>query len=62
MLGKTDYDFFPKEEADFFRVKDDEMFTTGATVVVEQEPITDKAGQVHILATTKVPLRDGSER
>jgi PAS domain S-box-containing protein len=60
LLGKTDYDFFPKEQADFFRVKDAEMFTTGAPVVVEQEPITDQAGQVHILATTKVPFRDRS--
>ncbi len=56
MLGKTDYDFFPKTEADFFRAKDEEMFTTAQMVAIEEEPITDVQGVVHILATTKVPL------
>lgn len=57
LIGKTDYDFFPKNEADFFRAKDSEMFSTESTVTVDEEPITDAAGQVHILATTKMPLR-----
>lgn len=60
MLGKTDYDFFPKEEADFFRAKDVEMFESGREVVIDEEPITDAQGARHVLATTKVPLRDGS--
>jgi PAS domain S-box-containing protein len=54
--GKTDYDFFKKEEADFFRKKDKEMFRTGSVVTIEEEPITDADGTVHVLATTKVPL------
>ncbi len=58
MIGKTDYDFFPKEQADFFRRKDVEMFTSGDPVQIEEEPITDREGNVHILATTKVPYRD----
>jgi PAS domain S-box-containing protein len=57
LLGKTDYDFFPRAEADFFRQKDIEMFTTGSQVTIDEEPITDAAGQRHVLATTKVPLR-----
>lgn len=56
MLGKTDYDFFPKEQADFFRVKDLQVFQ-GRAVVIEDEPITDTCGVEHTLATTKVPLR-----
>lgn len=58
MLGKTDHDFFPAAEADFFRGKDREMFTQGSTVVVEEEPLTDGAGRKHVLSTTKVPYRD----
>lgn len=58
LLGRTDYDFFPAPQADFFRHKDLEMFTTGAQVTIDQEPITDADGQLHTLATTKVPLRD----
>src|SRR6185436_19340783 len=60
MLGKTDYDFFPKEEADFFRQKDVEMFAIGEPVVIEAEPITDSSGRRHVLATSKAPLRDES--
>ncbi|MHB8878108.1 MAG: sensor histidine kinase [Myxococcaceae bacterium] len=56
MLGKTDYDFFSKAEADFFREKDVEMFRSGSPVVIDEEPITDSAGNLHVLATTKVPL------
>ena len=62
MLGKTDYDFFPQVEADFFRAKDLEMFSTGAVVSIEEERITDASGELHILATVKVPYRDSSER
>jgi PAS domain S-box-containing protein len=57
ILGKTDYDFFPTAEADFFRGKDVEMFATGAQVTIDEEPITDASGRRHILATTKAPLR-----
>ncbi len=58
MLGKTDHDFFPAEEADFFRQKDLEMFSTEATVRIDEEPITTAAGEKRVLATTKVPYRN----
>jgi PAS domain S-box-containing protein len=58
LLGRTDYDFFSKEEADFFRAKDIEVFSTRRTVVIEGEPITDASGRRRVLATTKVPLFD----
>jgi PAS domain S-box-containing protein len=58
MLGKTDYEFFPAQQADYFRKKDIEMFSTAATVEVEEEPITDADGAIHILSTTKAPYRD----
>ncbi len=58
MLGKTDLDFFPKAEADFFREKDLEMFQTGDSVEIASEPLTDAAGTVHHLSTTKTPLRN----
>jgi len=56
--GKTDHDFFPTHEADFFRQKDIEVFATGAPVHIEEEPFTDSSGDRHILATTKAPLID----
>lgn len=60
MFGKSDYDFFPPAEADWFRQKDTEMFATGAQVTIDEEPLTDGQGRRHILATTKVPLRSPS--
>lgn len=60
MLGRTDYDFFPKKQADFFWKKDQEMFKTGKIVDIPEEPITDAKGNVHWLHTKKAPLRDSS--
>ncbi len=57
MLGRTDYDFFSKAEADFFRAKDEETFAGGRMVDITEENITDASGGRHVLSTTKVPLR-----
>jgi PAS domain S-box-containing protein len=62
LLGKSDHDFFPKAEADWFHARDRELFESGLVVDVAEEPITDAQGVLHRLATTKVPLRDGSGR
>lgn len=58
LLGKTDYDFFPKHEADLFREADEEMFRRGEVVEIIEERITDGHGELHVLSTTKVPLRN----
>jgi PAS domain S-box-containing protein len=60
LLGKTDHELYRKEEADFFLLKDREVFERGEQVVIEEEPITDAGGRVHVLSTTKVPLRSAS--
>lgn len=57
-LGKTDYDFFPKAEADVFWEKDDQVFGTGQTVVNE-EYLTDSRGKKHILSTKKALFING---
>ncbi len=57
-IGKTDYDFFPPEEAAFFVQKDREVLAGGQLVDIAEEPIetTDK-GQ-RLLNTIKVPIMD----
>ncbi len=60
MIGKSDHDYFPAEQAEFFQRKDREMFASEGKVSIEEEPITDASGNVHWLATTKVPLRGPS--
>ena len=58
ILGKTDYDFLPKEAADFYRQKDVEVFSTAAEVTVDEELLTHHGGDRRILSTRKVPLRN----
>jgi PAS domain S-box-containing protein len=55
MLGKNDYDFFPKEEADFFIQKDREVLEKGVLVDIPEEIIDTKRGR-RILHTKKVPI------
>ena len=57
MLGKTDYDFFPKEQVDVFWEKDDLVFATGEENVNEEE-ITDARGEKRIIVTKKRLYKD----
>jgi diguanylate cyclase (GGDEF)-like protein/PAS domain S-box-containing protein len=60
LLGKNDYDFFPKEQADFFTAKDRETLATRNQVLIQEEPITTKDGKTRILQTKKLPILDES--
>jgi PAS domain S-box-containing protein len=55
MLGKTDGDFFPPEEAEFFRQKDRETLAAGKLVVIDEEQIQTANGP-RWLHTKKIPL------
>lgn len=57
-IGKTDYDFFPPEEAGFFVQKDREVLADGQIIDIAEEPIetTDKGRR--LLHTIKVPVMD----
>lgn len=58
VIGKNDYDLFPKEQADFFRLRDRETLSQRRLVVVPEEPIRTAAG-VRWLYTMKIPILDG---
>lgn len=53
LIGKSDYDFFPREEAEVFWNKDELVFNTGETNINE-EKFTDSKGVTHIILTKKV--------
>jgi PAS domain S-box-containing protein len=59
LLGHSDYDFFPKEQADVFWEKDNEVLTTGETNENE-EYITDAAKNLKFISTKKSRLVDAS--
>jgi diguanylate cyclase (GGDEF)-like protein/PAS domain S-box-containing protein len=56
MLGRTDHDLVPAEQADGYSALDDEVFTTGEERQVE-ESFTLPNGSVHILQTRKRLVR-----
>jgi PAS domain S-box-containing protein len=60
MLGKTDFEIFAKSEAEWFRKMDEQMFASGQLVHIPEEPLTDASGVKHVLATTKVPLKNAA--
>ena len=56
MIGKSDLDFFPKNECEVFWALDDEVLRTGQVSTIE-EVITDAYGIVRRLRTKKGRLR-----
>ncbi|HTY22024.1 MAG TPA: PAS domain S-box protein, partial [Desulfomonilaceae bacterium] len=50
-IGKTDYDFFPKEQARFFWAKDRESLASGQVIDIPEEPILTKNLGARILHT-----------
>ncbi|MDP3090032.1 MAG: PAS domain S-box protein [Nitrospira sp.] len=58
LLGKSDYDFFPQEEADFFTGKDRAVLASGAMLEIPEEEIQTKHRGIRILQTKKLPLYD----
>ncbi len=61
LLGKSDYDFFPKEEADSFWESDEIVFESKQEHVAE-ESITDANGNKKIIHTKKTPYSAPDEQ
>jgi diguanylate cyclase (GGDEF)-like protein/PAS domain S-box-containing protein len=57
VIGKSDYDFFPESQADFFTGKDRETLANGKVLDIAEEPLDSPSGQ-RILHTRKVPIYD----
>jgi len=58
MLGKNDYDFFPRKQADFFTANDREVLRLTAVLDIPEETITTRNGDTRILHTQKLALHD----
>ncbi len=57
LIGKSDRDFFPESQVDFFMNKDREVLRQGDVVDIPEEEIDTREGK-RILHTRKVPVRD----
>lgn len=58
VLGKTDFDFFPKEIAASFNSDEKHIIQSGESLIDREEPGIDNEGNQRWLLTTKVPIRD----
>jgi PAS domain S-box-containing protein len=60
MMGKTDYDYFPREQADVYREHDAQAVRENRSVVVE-EPLLRADGSVRmVLQSIKTPVRNAA--
>ncbi len=57
-LGRTDFDLFPREEAEGFRAMDEHVVLTGTTVDIPEEEVQTGAGNKIWLHTVKVQVED----
>src|SRR5262245_40106470 len=57
-IGKTDYDFWPQAQAEFFIEKDRETLNDGKVVDIAEEPIETRRQGLRFLHTRKVPIHD----
>lgn len=58
MIGRTDNDFFPKDQADFFIAKDRETLATHRLLDIPEEPLDTPEHGLRILHTKKIPILD----
>ena len=60
LMGKTDYDFFPRSLAADFFAEEKKLLTSGLPLVNRESCITDSPSGLRWELTTKVALRDDS--
>ena len=58
VLGKDDFDFFPKKIAEGFYADDQTVIHTGTPVLNREEYFTDSEGNKRWLSTSKLPLKN----
>src|SRR5215212_9312908 len=60
VVGKTDFEFYPQELAERYSVDEQEVISSGRSLVDDEESRVDEQGNRRWFSTTKVPLSDGS--
>ena len=58
LTGKTDLDFYPKEQASQYYADEQKIIRTGQPLINKDEPHADKNGNMRWILTTKLPLHD----
>jgi PAS domain S-box-containing protein len=58
LVGKTDFDFYPRELAERLYADEEEIIRSGQAMVDQEESVSDPEGHPRWVSSTKVPLRD----
>jgi len=58
LIGKTDFDFYPRELSEKYYADGQKVMQTERPLVGQEEPAVDPEGHRKWFSTTKVPLRD----
>lgn len=58
LIGKSDHDFFPRDQAEFFTSKDREVLLGGGVLDIAEELIQTRYKGERILHTKKIPILD----
>ena len=62
LLGKSDYELFPRDEADFFTHSDRDVLQSRKVLDIPEEPILTKAKGLRSLHTKKIPILDENDQ
>lgn len=57
LMGRNDFDLFPRDQAEFFIAKDRETLAGGKKVVIEEEPLQSTTRGIRRLRTHKMAIR-----
>jgi PAS domain S-box-containing protein len=60
VIGKTDYDLWPRAQAEFFVEKDRETLNGGKVIDITEEPVETRDQGIRFLHTKKVPIHDAA--
>jgi len=60
LLGKSDFDFYPKEIAEKYAKDEDDLMRSGQAVIDREESTLDPAGNTVWHLTSEVPFRDAA--
>ncbi len=60
VVGKTNFDFLPHEQADPERADDNQVISTGQPLIEREERMSNQEGDDIWILTSKLPLRDSA--
>lgn len=60
LIGKSDFDIFPRDQADHFTREDRKVLESGKLHTIPEEPITTRHNGVRLLRTLKMPVLDAT--